>query len=392
MITAKAKINPSLLTWARKESGHTVESLALKVDTKPEKLLDWEKGGSLPSMSQVRKLANCLRRPPAIFFLATPPPSENKPKDFRKNRSDNQFLPEALFMFRWAESRRETAAELAKELDVKPFSSYPSATHISNPISPIADTLRFLDFNREYQYKNQKPEEFLKYCISLLESKDILVFQTENINLSQFRGFSIPALPFPVIAINSEDSYHGRIFTLFHELGHILLREGGICDLEFEDKTPKNDTDKIEIWCNQFSANLLCPSEEIYNFIQENYDPKTKIQIKQIEELSKHFIVSREVIARRVFQLRLISENEYKKFRREFQKDWIKYKNARKEKKGGGGVNTHLYTNLNRNGRKYSSIVLSAYNNNLLNPLQAGQFLNIRTQYLNSLSGIVFGS
>ncbi|MFB5651729.1 ImmA/IrrE family metallo-endopeptidase [Leptospira wolffii] len=281
---------------------------------------------------------------------------------------------------------------MAKELDVKPFSSYPSATHISNPISPIADTLRFLDFNREYQYKNQKPEEFLKYCISLLESKDILVFQTENINLSQFRGFSIPALPFPVIAINSDDSYHGRIFTLFHELGHILLREGGICDLEFEDKTPKNDTDKIEIWCNQFSANLLCPNEEIYSFVQENYDPKTKIQIKQIEELSKHFIVSREVIARRVFQLRLISENEYKKFRREFQKDWIKYKNARKEKKGGGGVNTHLYTNLNRNGRKYSSIVLSAYNNNLLNPLQAGQFLNIRTQYLNSLSGIVFGS
>ncbi|MFB5651730.1 helix-turn-helix domain-containing protein [Leptospira wolffii] len=100
MITAKAKINPSLLTWARKESGHTVESLALKVDTKPEKLLDWEKGGSLPSMSQVRKLANCLRRPPAMFFLAAPPPSENKPKDFRKNRSDNQFLPEALFMFR----------------------------------------------------------------------------------------------------------------------------------------------------------------------------------------------------------------------------------------------------------------------------------------------------
>ena len=44
---------------------------------------------------------------------------------------------------------------------------------------------------------------------------------------------------------------HSKTFTLFHELGHILLNEGAITDLSL------NPTWELEKWCNAFSAEVL---------------------------------------------------------------------------------------------------------------------------------------
>ena len=73
-------------------------------------------------------------------------------------------------------------------------------------------------------------------------------------------GDDAPALAFsiwdqrevPVIAINaSEEEYRYRIFTLFHEYAHLLLRLGGISD--------ENPSNSVERFCNQFAAYFLMP-------------------------------------------------------------------------------------------------------------------------------------
>jgi Zn-dependent peptidase ImmA (M78 family) len=41
----------------------------------------------------------------------------------------------------------------------------------------------------------------------------------------------------------------GRIFTLLHELAHIALNDGGICDLD--DNLRRNASAQIEAYCNR---------------------------------------------------------------------------------------------------------------------------------------------
>jgi Zn-dependent peptidase ImmA (M78 family) len=45
------------------------------------------------------------------------------------------------------------------------------------------------------------------------------------------RGVSLPGDVLPIVILNGGDAHAGRIFTLLHELTHLLLRQGGVCDM-----------------------------------------------------------------------------------------------------------------------------------------------------------------
>ena len=57
-----------------------------------------------------------------------------------------------------------------------------------------------------------------------------MVFQTGEITLEEMRGFTIAERRLPVIVLNAKDSPRGRIFTLMHELTHLMLGQDGVCD------------------------------------------------------------------------------------------------------------------------------------------------------------------
>jgi Zn-dependent peptidase ImmA (M78 family) len=59
---------------------------------------------------------------------------------------------------------------------------------------------------------------------NLLEEQDVYVLQYPSVEVNESRGFAIADDRFPVIGINSRDSYNARIFTLIHELAHVLFR------------------------------------------------------------------------------------------------------------------------------------------------------------------------
>lgn len=75
---------------------------------------------------------------------------------------------------------------------------------------------------------------------------------------TEVRGFSLSNGPVPTIAVSSSDAVVARIFTLFHELGHVLLAAGGVC---LPDPAGASGDDEIEPFCNQFSGALLLPME-----------------------------------------------------------------------------------------------------------------------------------
>ena len=52
----------------------------------------------------------------------------------------------------------------------------------------------------------------------------------------QIGMFSISEVWLPAVILNISDPVRPRIFTMLHEAVHFALRDGGLCDLDQEDR------------------------------------------------------------------------------------------------------------------------------------------------------------
>lgn len=147
----------------------------------------------------------------------------------------------------------------------------------------------------EYWYKGFRDTRLaFNYLREKLENKGIVVMQNgivgtnthRNLDSREFRGFLLYDDFAPLIFINSKDSLNGRIFTLIHEYIHFLLQEDDIFIDEYIEET--SDEKKI----NKITAEFLAPESHI-NELWSN----SKDEIRQIEEFSKIFHVSKIAIA-----------------------------------------------------------------------------------------------
>lgn len=64
-----AIITPEVLAWARNLDGITIDDIAAKLHTAPEKILPWEQGTSYPTVTQAKNLAKQYRVPFVYFYL-----------------------------------------------------------------------------------------------------------------------------------------------------------------------------------------------------------------------------------------------------------------------------------------------------------------------------------
>jgi transcriptional regulator with XRE-family HTH domain len=77
-------INPSVLAWARTESGYPVGRVASRLQVKPEQVEAWENGTRPPTLRQVQELARFFHRPLNVFFLPSPPQLPPLSADYRR--------------------------------------------------------------------------------------------------------------------------------------------------------------------------------------------------------------------------------------------------------------------------------------------------------------------
>jgi len=169
------------------------------------------------------------------------------------------------------------------------------------------------------------------------------------------RAFSISEIPFPVIALNRGDSPFGRIFSLIHELCHIMLEKGGLCTYNAKDEEHFN----IEKFCNAVAGEVLVPTSSLLNQTTVIRHERSHIwEEDELNFLKKVFWVSSEVILRRLLTLNLTSRNFYLKMKKEWEQ--------RPLSPGGFGEKGHL-TVLRTNSPNFIKIALNAmYDNDIL--------------------------
>jgi Zn-dependent peptidase ImmA (M78 family)/DNA-binding XRE family transcriptional regulator len=377
----EAFIKPELLVWARESAGYGLADAARKIGVAPEKLGSWEKGTTRPSIHQLQKVASAYKRPLAVFYLSEPPRTFDAMRDFRRLPLDGELRrsPSLLLEIRKAYQKREIAIEMSELLNEAPERFYIAADVNDEPENFSQKIRKAIGFTLEEQLRVKDRNEALRLWRESIERLGVLVFQTNSrsqISLGEMRGFSISEAPYPVIVLNSKDSPSGKIFTLLHEFVHILLHNGGLCDLEDYGDDSTEDQ-RIEFFCNMAAGALLVPGESLAGNSIVRSVGRTKIWTdEELLELSNLYSVSSEVILRRLLILGKTTTDFYKRKRSEYLKI---------EKKRTSGYAPFHRLVVRDNGPYYTKLVISAYQQEMITASDLSDYLGTKLKHLNDI-------
>ena len=389
----EVSVNPKVLIWARKSNGKKIEDVAKRVSVKEDIVKRWESGEKKPTLIQIKKLSKYYKRSLAVFFLPEPPEEPSIPKDFRSLPGEDQL--EISTKTRLAMRRARRLQSIAKELNeklVRNIDEYKGKFKISDDPEELSKKIReILKIPIEMQYDWNSENDALNTWKKSIEELGILVFQT-SIPIEDARAFSITDDGVPVIVLNTKDIIKARIFSLLHELGHILLEKGGICDLSKgglweinKQKIPSSEVKNIEIFCNHLAGATLVPKNELLNQnIVINKGIGDEWSPQDLGRLAKRFWVSREVILRRLVIFNRASKNYYKQKHDEWEK-----KNLKRLGKGGGGARNIPKECIQKNGKPFVSLVLESYRKERITSSDVSDYLNIRMKYLTKVEQLI---
>jgi Zn-dependent peptidase ImmA (M78 family) len=116
----------------------------------------------------------------------------------------------------------------------------------------------------------------------------------------------------------------------------------------------------------------------------ENLGSKAFSNEKDILKNAKIIGVSTFALLVRALNLNIISLNKYQRLKNSADKEFRKFlereeeKKAKQKKEKSGGPNYYLLQ-LNRNGRLFTQIVLDAFRGGHIEPTQASNLLNVKT-------------
>lgn len=372
MARVEAIPNPALLVWARESAGMPPEVAAKKAAVKADQVLAWEEGTSRPTIAQLRKLASVYRRPLAVFYLPEAPVRFQVMHDFRRPSTlaaSAEESPELAFEVRRAYDRREWALELMAEIEEAP-PVFDASLRLDDDPEEGGKKLRdALGVSVAQQSQWREPYEALKHWRILLEGAGVLTFQTTDLEVAEARGFSVDLRPLPVAVANSKDSPRGRIFTLLHEAAHIMLHDGGICDL--------HDAD-TERFCNSVAGTALFPREDVLRSraVRNHKRGDSRWSDAELRELSREFGGSPEAALVRLLTLRLTAQTFYDEKRKEFL---VQYERQREQASGFALPHVRALASA---GPLFTSLVMENFNRDRITASDVSDYLQIRVKHL----------
>ncbi len=377
-----------MLEWARNSVSYDLVGAAKRIGIKnPNRLREFEKGTKLPTTKQLVKMSKVYDCPFAAFFFSKPP---NELKYELKSLADwrsipgtghKSFSPELTIELRLALRRRDILLDLAEGTG-EAFANFMIAKPLSkdkNSAEKVAQYVR-----EQLQVTVQEQKRFgteynaLRVWRNSVERIDVIVSQTGlkySLSTDEMRGVAISYERLPIILINGKDAPYARIFTLMHELGHIVLREGGVSN-SYRNLTSNSS----EVFCNEFAGELLVPRSALLDEELVNANQSPFWEDDALEALSRIYRVSKEVILLRLLSLRRTNQAHYQSKARKWKREWEE-KQALVEKKRGGA--RPPYEKFARgHGARFVSSVLEAYGQEKIHAGQLSEYLGAKLHYV----------
>lgn len=355
-------ISIAMIDWIAEQQGLSVAELAQRIMVKSTD--KFEKG--IVNKTQAGKLAKLANIPFGFLFLKHPPPAQKATLPDFRNVVDSLPLSNDFFdTLNDIQSKIEWYQDyLARQGDYTPLAIVGKYKPLETPVDIISDDIRKLLHLDNINLEKTSKGDYLKIVIERIENAGVLVFQNgvvgannkRSIDIAEFRGFAIADRHTPAIFLNNNDSKSAQLFTLIHELAHILTGAAGISNWTYP------FTNKVESYCNKVASMVLMPTDAFLKMWRSNND---------INTLSNYFKTSELSVAIKAHELGLIEPDRVNKIREDLN-NFL----AREKKKQNGGV---YYHNIPiRNSRKLTRTIINDTLNQNTTLSEAGRLLHVK--------------
>ncbi|MDE0186192.1 MAG: XRE family transcriptional regulator [Candidatus Poribacteria bacterium] len=363
-------VNPTIIEWARKRSGYTLKEVAKSLNKDVETISNWESGECAPTYAQLEKLAHKFKRPIALFFFPEVPDEPDLIDQLALRSSEIEELsPNIRLLLRHAAARQLSLMELNMGVNPAARKIFRDLhTQIRAPVADLARQVRaYLDINVETQASWNTPTEALENWRNCIQEKGIFVFK-DAFQDDFVDGFSLVHEQFPVIYLNNSRPHARQIFSLFHELAHLLLRRNGIT------RGVKIGGVQIERFCNRFAAEFLVPSSDLETRLDyPDYDDAA------IWELASHYKVSRPVILLKLIDRSILKPTDYKRKAKKWKEaHQSKLEKEAESKNSGGG--DYYNTRAVYLGYRYLELAFSRYHQGQCSIEELAEHLNVKVK------------
>lgn len=373
-------VNPDMLAWARETAGLSLEETAQRMKKAIETIELWERGDGAPTYVQLEKLAyQVYKRPLALFFFPEPPQEETPKQSFRTlpEQEIEMMSSRMKILIRKARVMQANLTELNEEVNPAEKKIFKELSFdVNRPLVEMTKTIReFIGITLDKQIAWKDTDKAFKSWRERFEENGIFIFK-DAFKDDGFSGFCLYDDEFPLIYINNSKSDTRQIFTLFHELAHILFKTGGV-DTRLADyiKYLEGDDRKIEIICNRFTAQFLVPDSDFNIQITG-----VTVNDATLQGFADRYKVSREVILRKFLDRNIIDQKYYS----EKKQEWAE---SVKQKKGAGG---DYYRNMGVYlSQKYLELAFSHFYQKRISDSQLADYLGVKARNLSGMENIM---
>lgn len=373
-------VQPQLLRWARESVHLSIEEVAARLKKTPEEVKDWESGMDSPTYAQLEKLAYELyKRPLALFFLPNPPAEPKPEAEFRSlPDSDLRHLSrDTILLIRRA---RDYQASLIELFAGRSPASDPIWKRVkldlAKPIIPQAAEIRAalsVPFPGSREWGAPEGDEALKRWRKAVETGGVFVFK-DSFKQREISGFCLDHPELPIVMLNNSTTKTRQIFSLIHELCHVLLHWRAIS--VFDDRKlsalPPAER-KVEQFCNKVSAEVLVPSADFVSQIA-----RFPREIEGLPEdifpiLAARYRVSREVILRKFRDDNMVSRAFYEARKAEWDAQRIE---------AGGDQGNYYLTKGSYLSERLMREVFSRYGRRQITVDEAADFIGVKPKHV----------
>ena len=274
---------PSRFQIARKRRGLTKTALARRCGLTSRTLYDYEAGRGRPSEEAIEAIAEALRFPVSFFCRAEIDEPSPGSASFRALSSMTAGQRDAAL------AAGALAFELSEWIDERFELPEPRLPDLRD-MKPHAAAMAI----RDYWDIGERP---VGNMIHLLECHGTRVFSLAE-HGKQVDAFSLWHKGMPFVFLNTMKTAEHSRMDAAHELGHLLLHRHG---------TPTGRN--IEPEANSFGAAFLMPEGSVLARTSYLMTPT----LNQLVQLKKTWKVSASALARRLHELRLLSDWNYRR-------------------------------------------------------------------------------
>ncbi|GAA0828148.1 ImmA/IrrE family metallo-endopeptidase [Bifidobacterium pullorum] len=309
-------------------------------DAQLSNIREWRSGASLPTVKDIRTISDRLQVPFGYFFLSqpiddTPPVCAHRTIGSRDiDRKPSRDLVDTVYAM---SALQDWARQDRIDHDEEPF-DFVGSVAVDVDSAGLTEALRQVLRLDEYWYRdgaNSNPDTAFVYLRDHAEQAGIIVMMSgivgENVRRrldpEEFRAFALIDEYAPLVFINRADEpASARLFSLVHELAHILLGE----DELYNDKSVSVAVTPVERLCNAAATALLMPDEDF----SMAWGAAGGDADERIRAVRKLFPVSWVTVALRALHHRYISEEQYDAVCKR-AKEWTATQKSRNVSSGG---------------------------------------------------------